>query len=88
MNELKRRYLVRGAIMHWRGWTARMKKAREDAIRDREETFDRLGLMGLGGVVPSVDAQAMEAAEAESESHQRMEEFEVDVALHQVRRIF
>jgi len=85
LSEVARRYLIRRAVWHWRDWAEESRQARETAIKEREETFDRLRFMGLGETI-FVDKESASLPSLELEKvHKPLDAFETDVALHQVR---
>ena len=82
--EIWRRMSVRRAVRHWRKWAQNSRKAREDQTREREETFDRLRTMGLGESVYIAHNAMPDMTSDLANADPPMDDFEVDVALHQV----
>ncbi|KAK4687511.1 hypothetical protein P7C73_g2606, partial [Tremellales sp. Uapishka_1] len=77
--ERRRRFLIKRAVHHWKVWTKRMIRERETLRREREEMFSRLDAMGLGRSV-SIRGEERDL------DMERMDEFEIDVSLHQTER--
>ena len=84
LGEIRRRMSVRRALRHWTSWAQHSRKAREDELRMREETFDRLRTMGLGDSVYIADRVTSDIPFDLANADPRMDDFEADVALHQV----
>ena len=93
LGEIAQRHIVRNVIKHWRRWARRRRYAREDAVRDRTEAFERLGRMGIGrgqtmvtgnDDLPNGSIAGSGSEWATPELRDRQDEMDVDNALHQV----
>jgi hypothetical protein len=78
--ELRKRFLVRKVGKMWKDWARKEREAREESLRVREETFERLKGLGLSA---SVSGSLTDARDGTGDE-ERMDEFQVDVALKQV----
>jgi hypothetical protein len=88
LDEIRQREYLRSAIRHWRTWARGKRKAREAAERDRAAMFGQLTGMGLSKSVrgrEDVESLGMEMSDMRFVI-ERLDEFEVDDAIHQVSR--
>lgn len=87
-SEQRVRRLAREVAEHWRSWAARMQALREQAERERQQTFQRLKGMGLARSVASYDigagtSSAWSVADTDTVVP---DEYEMNLELHEVER--
>ncbi|ORY35387.1 SAC3/GANP/Nin1/mts3/eIF-3 p25 family-domain-containing protein [Naematelia encephala] len=87
--EYRRRRVTKRIFHRWLDYVKRMKGKRAELEREREETFERLKGMGLGGNVMGDldDGEDLDMAASQGGAVQEyMDEFEADVVLRQAEQ--